>query len=54
MENVNVRIIPSCMSENREREYIRIAIDSYNSGKILRNMKIVKEENGITTVIFYR
>ena len=52
--NINVTVIPSCMSPTRESQYIMQTRNAYLYGDLEPNMQVVYEDNRNVEIYFYR
>ena len=54
MKNIEIRIIPSCISYNREMEYISMVQDAYINGTLPNKAEIVEETENNIVINYYR
>ena len=53
-KKIMVRVIPCCISANRELGYIEETIKAYESGNLEKNMEVVEETETTVRINFYR
>ena len=54
MKKIVVRVIPSCISINREEEYIIRTQRAYKENRLENNMKVIEETESKVVINFYR
>ena len=52
--NINVTVIPSCISATRESQYIMQTVNAYLYHGLEKNMEVIYEDNRNVEIYFYR
>lgn len=53
-KNIEVNIIPSCISYNRELQYISMIQEAYINGKLPDKAEIIEETENNIVINYYR